>query len=181
MIALRAPSGRVPWATALATAAVLGASTASADAQAPPAAPCETGDRHAEFDFWVGEWDVYMPDGRQAGTNRIEKAERGCLLVEHWSGAGGVTGTSVNFYDPARALWRQLWVSVDGGLIEIEGGLRGGSMILEGFLIGPDGSRQTFRGAWTPNADGSVRQHFETSGDGGRTWETWFDGRYVRR
>ena len=27
--------------------------------------------------------------------------------------------------------------------------------------------------------DGGVRQHFEISQDGGATWATWFDGRYV--
>ena len=33
---------------------------------------------------------------------------------------------------------------------------------------------------WTPNADGSVRQHWRTTKDGGKTWETAFDGKYVR-
>ena len=171
----------VRLARSLAGAAWLTALAAAAAAQTPPAAPCEAGGRHAEFDFWVGEWDVFQPDGRQAGTNAIEKAERGCLLVERWAGAGGSTGTSVNFYDPGRARWRQLWVSPSGGIIEIEGGLRDGSMVLEGELVERDGSRQPFRGTWTPNEDGSVRQHFEISEDGGRTWATWFEGRYVRR
>ncbi len=33
---------------------------------------------------------------------------------------------------------------------------------------------------WTPNADGSVRQHWETSEDG-KTWKTAFDGLYTPR
>jgi hypothetical protein len=33
---------------------------------------------------------------------------------------------------------------------------------------------------WTPMADGSVRQLWESSIDGGRTWAVLFDGRYVR-
>ena len=32
---------------------------------------------------------------------------------------------------------------------------------------------------WTPNADGSVRQRWRTSADGGKTWQTAFDGPYV--
>ena len=32
---------------------------------------------------------------------------------------------------------------------------------------------------WTPNADGSVRQRWRTSADGGKTWQTAFDGHYV--
>ena len=160
-------------------ALLLAASPAAA--QGAPPTPCMDGGRYAEFDFWVGAWDVFIPDGRQAGTNLIEKAEQGCVLVERWSGAGGSTGTSVNFYDPGRARWRQLWVSPNGGVIDIEGGLHEGSMVLEGTLTNAAGASQPFRGAWTPNADGSVRQHFEVSSDGGETWATWFDGRYVRR
>jgi hypothetical protein len=156
-------------------------SPARSAAQTAPSAPCEAGGPHADFDFWVGEWDVFTPDGRQAGTNRIEKSERGCLLVEHWTSAEGDTGTSINFYDPARARWRQVWVSFNGGVIEIQGGLREGSMVLGGVLANPDGRTQPFRGSWTPNEDGSVRQHFEISENGGRTWTTWFDGRYVPR
>jgi hypothetical protein len=76
----------------------------------------------ADFDFWVGEWDVTVPDGRRAGTNHIEKMERGCLLVERWTGAVGGTGMSMNYYDPAKARWLQLWVSSNGVVIEIEGG-----------------------------------------------------------
>lgn len=160
--------------------ALLAVSTPVAAQNAPPA-PCQDSARFAEFDFWVGKWDVFIRDGTQAGTNRIEKIERGCLLVEHWSGAAGGTGTSLNFYDPERELWRQLWVSANGVVIDIEGALHGGAMVLEGSLIDAAGQRQPFRGTWTPNADGSVRQHFEISEDDGATWSTWFDGRYVRR
>jgi hypothetical protein len=168
-----------PAALHLVTVAVLLTALPLA-AQVPPA-PCEDGGRYADFDFWVGEWDVFAPNDQQAGTNRIEKTERGCLIVEHWTGAAGGTGTSVNFYDPTRTRWRQLWVSANGVVIDIEGGLRDGSMRLAGALINAAGQRRPFRGTWTPNADGSVRQHFEISADEGRTWTTWFDGRYVPR
>jgi hypothetical protein len=165
--------------TPAALALFLAASPAKAQ-RAPPTA-CHGGEHYSDFDFWVGEWDVTVPDGRTAGTNRIEKVQEDCLVVEHWTGVGGVTGTSFNFYDPGRERWRQLWVGGDGGVIDIEGALRDGSMVLEGTLASPGGQSQPFRGTWTPNADGSVRQHFEVSQDGGKTWGTWFDGKYVRR
>jgi len=159
----------------------LGLAASATIAQTPATPPCEQGGRYADFDFWVGEWDVFSPDGVQAGTNRIEKAQRGCVLVEHWTGAGGGTGTSFNHWHPGAARWVQLWVSGGGTIIDIEGGLRGDAMILAGTLINPHGESQPFRGTWTPNPDGSVRQLFEISPDGGRSWTTWFDGRYVRR
>jgi len=168
-----------PLALALVAFAV---ASSSAAGQSTPPAPCQV-DRapYADFDFWVGDWDVFAPNGDQAGTNRIEKIERGCLLLESWTGASGGTGKSMNFYDPERDLWRQIWVSGNGDVIEIEGELRDASMVLEGRLVDSAGAPQPFRGTWTPNADGSVRQHFEISEDQGRTWSTWFDGRYVRR
>jgi hypothetical protein len=177
----RATPAIIRAAAALAIVTASSLSAAPAEAQSPPPAPCEAGGPYADFDFWVGEWDVSVPDGRRAGTNSIEKAEQGCLLVERWTGARGGTGTSMNYYDPAKSRWQQLWVSSNGVVIEIEGGLRDGSMVLAGALTSADGTSQPFRGTWTPSADGSVRQHFEISADDGRTWATWFDGRYVRR
>jgi len=153
------------------------ASGAGAQTPAPPA--CEAAP-YRRFDFWVGEWDVFLPDGTRAGSNVIDSTEGGCLLVETWTGATGSTGTSVNFWHPAQSRWIQLWVSSDGTVIEIAGDVVDGSMFLTGTLTGPRGRVQPFRGRWTPNPDGTVRQHFEISPDGA-TWTTWFDSRYVRR
>jgi hypothetical protein len=163
--------GTLVWAALAASPAL---------AQNAPPRPCESGGHYEDFDFWVGEWNVFTPDGRKAGTNRIDKTENGCLILERWTGAGGGTGTSVNYYDPSRETWAQLWVSGNGVVIKIEGELRDGSMVLEGVLIKPGGDSQPFRGTWTPNPDGSVRQFFEISTDQGATWTSWFDGRYVR-
>ena len=44
-----------------------------------------------------------------------------------------------------------------------------------------DGQRRIERITWTPNADGTVRQHWEQSTDGGKTWTTAFDGLYRRK
>jgi hypothetical protein len=151
-----------------------------AAAQTPPPAACVS-PPYRSFDFWIGEWDVFLPDGNRAGSNRIESTEGGCLLVERWSGATGSTGMSVNYFDPGKARWVQLWVSSDGTVIAIDGNVVDGSMVLVGTLTGPRGAVQPFRGRWTPNQDGSVRQHFEISADGGTSWTTWFDSRYVRR
>jgi hypothetical protein len=165
-------------APALSLVGAIAAGPAAAQDTSP--APCQPERApYADFDFWVGAWDVFAPNGDLAGTNRIEKIERGCLLLENWTGSAGGTGKSINFFDPARAQWRQVWVSANGVVIEIEGGLRGTSMVLEGTLTNAAGQTQPFKGTWTPNSDGSVRQHFEISEDQGGTWASWFDGRYV--
>ena len=113
-----------------------------AAAQNPPPTPCLGVEPFSDFGFWVGDWDVYAPNGNQAGTNTSEELEQGCLLLENWTGATGGTGKSINFYDPGRELWRQIWVSSNGVVIEIEGGLRDGSMVLEGTLTNAAGQVQ---------------------------------------
>lgn len=141
-------------------------------------APCEHIEEFKQFDFWLGEWRVVDPQGTYQGSNRIEKTQGGCLLVENWKGAAGTTGTSMNFYDGHAKEWVQVWAS-PGLQLEIRGGLVDGSMVLVGnaFYI-QSGDYYPFRGTWTPMEGGIVRQHFEQSTDGGKTWTTWFDGRY---
>jgi hypothetical protein len=71
-------------------------------------------------------------------------------------------------------------VSDQGRLVQIEGNLEDGAMVLLGRQVAPDGTTQDYRMTISPNADGEVRQVIETSEDGGATWTTGFDGRYVR-
>ncbi len=153
-------------------------SPAAVSAQEAPA-PCGEGGAYDEFDFWVGEWDVFTPDGQRAGSNRIEKVVAGCLLVEHWTSATGATGKSFNYYHPARRQWIQVWVDGQGGVIEVAGRFTDGAMRLVGEHVYPDNRREGFRMRFTPQPDGSVRQFIEQSKDEGATWYVWFDGRYV--
>ncbi len=147
----------------------------------PPPVPCEADTTYRQFDFWVGEWDVFNSEGQQAGTNRIEKLLGGCLLLENWTSARGSEGKSINYYDPIRKRWVQTWVDGQGGIIAVEGGLEDGAMRFEGEHLYPDGRREAYRMSFTPRADGSVRQFIEQSKDGGSTWYVWFDGTYVRK
>ena len=66
-------------------------------------------------------------------------------------------------------------------MLELAGGLVDGKMVLSGERKLRDGRTLTNRITWTPNADGSVRQHWEQSFDGGKVWTTVFDGTYRRR
>ena len=129
-----------------------------------------------QFDFWVGNWNVYNPANELAGTNRIEKVVNGCLLVESWKGAKGGAGKSFNFYDPRRNKWRQVWVSAEGAL-DLQGDLIDGSIRYTGETTGLNGVTQESL-VFTPNADGTVRQLWQQSPDGGNTWRVNFDGLY---
>ncbi len=149
---------------------------------APTPPPCQAAE-YRQFDFWVGHWDVFEPDGQKAGKNVIEPIDGGCALLERWTGSEGMTGTSLNAWDARSRLWRQHWIDSRGGLLRLAGLLQGQRMVLESSGPHPQKPDVTLqqRISWTPQADGSVRQHWERSEDGGKTWTTAFDGRYVRR
>ena len=153
-------------------------------AQAPPAKPpaCVSAE-HRQFDFWIGRWAVFTPDGKHAGENRIEAIDGSCALHERWRGTGGFTGTSLNHWDAVARVWRQHWVDNQGGSLRLAGGVEGGSMVLSGSEPQADkpGAVLRHRISWTPLADGAVRQWWQSSQDDGKTWTTAFDGRYVRQ
>lgn len=136
---------------------------------------CATDAVYHAFDFWLGEWEIYSPDGRFGGTNRIVKEEGGCLVTEHWTGPRGGTGQSMNFYDPVERRWRQVWVS-DGFTIDYAGGPdESGAMALEGHITYLKAEeRFPFRGTWTPLPDDRVRQHLEQQDPETGEWRTWF-------
>ena len=141
------------------------------------------GVEHREFDFWIGDWEVRDPQGKVVGHNRIEKAHDGCVLIEHWTSVAGVTGTSVNIYDRDRGKWHQTWVDSGGGLLQLDGGVVAGAMVLKGEAADADAPSKsaTQRITWTPQPNGDVRQLWESSTDGGKSWKVVFDGRYTKR
>lgn len=174
--------------TATLAAAAACAQTSSAPAPAAAAAPAQpppcSDPVFRDFDFWLGEWDVYGSKGKLAGTNSIRKEEYGCLLTEHWVNTAGQTGQSYNFVDLVTGKWRQVWVSA-GATIDYEGGLDDkGAMVLEGTIgygAGQPGNGAKFRGTWTPNKDGTVTQHFQQFDDQKGEWTDWFVGTYKRK
>ena len=141
------------------------------------ARPCELLAEYQQFDFWVGAWDV-MSAGQTAGENRIDKLVQGCMLVENWTSAGGGTGKSINYFDPGKRKWIQVWMDSGGGLIQVEGELVDGSMDFRGTHTYRDGRVEQYRMKFTPLEDGNVRQFIEQSKDDGETWYVWFDGSY---
>lgn len=148
----------------------------------PPAAaaPACSRPQHRAFDFWEGSWEVTGPKGKVAGQNRIERILSGCALQEHWTGTSGVRGTSFNWYEPADGKWHQLWLSEDGLVLRLAGGLREGAMVLEGEAPGADGKLERQRITWSVLPGGKVRQLWEASADG-QSWRVVFDGTYARK
>lgn len=137
--------------------------------------------QHHQFDFWLGEWEVFDPDGRLVGHNRITRAVRGCGLREQWRGRRGLLGTSLNSWSQERGQWHQTWIDSAGTLLLLDGGMRDGAMVLEGTAADEQSRALRHRISWSV-MDGNpdrVRQLWQTATDEG-DWETAFDGRYHR-
>ena len=156
----------------------------NAFAQTPPAPPTCAGGQHRAFDFWIGEWDAYVSGtDNLAGRSSIKSEDAGCVITEHWQSVRQpYSGRSLNIYDRATGQWNQFWVDSTGEVTRFVGGPHQGGMRLTdpaniaAGQPGPTHTRMTF----TPNPDGSVRQHGESSPDG-QIWTTTYDFTYRRR
>jgi hypothetical protein len=151
--------------------------TQGSSSSAPPCA----GPEYRQFDFWVGEWVVHNTKGGQVGTSRIEKIENGCGILEMWTNARSITGRSINVYRPASRTWAQAWAGSDGLTLILEGTFNAGRMVLQGESIGPKGERLHNRVTWSLVETVKVRQFWEQSTDGGKTWAVAFEGVYTRK
>jgi hypothetical protein len=153
------------------------------DAQASGRTPCSLPE-YRQFDFWVGEWVVTGADGKLAGTNTIDRLFNGCAIQEHWIGSGGSHGTSINTYDVSTSRWHQSWVDDQGQLLLLDGHFADGAMTLTGEATSlTTRERHLNRIIWRrENGDPNrVRQVWDVSPDGGKTWKTVFNGLYTRK
>lgn len=149
------------------------------DTSTPASKPC-SGPEHRQFDYWIGEWDVTTPDGKAAGTNRIESILGGCVLHESWRSTSGKSeGHSFNVYG-RDGKWHQTWVDNGGTLLELVGGLEAGRMVMSQERVGPDGNKALHEISWTKLETGQVKQHWRVTTDGGETWNDAFVGIYTR-
>lgn len=139
--------------------------------------PCSA-EQYRQFDFWLGEWQV-TANQQLAGYNKISKAHNGCVLTEQYDTPGGYTGQSLNSFNAQTGLWHQTWMDNSGTVLLLDGGLKGKAMVMEGEGKDPQGNPVLHRITWTPNDDGSVRQHWQTKGSDGQ-WSTAFDGLYIK-
>lgn len=175
----------MPYSLLLALAVQTGAA-AAATPPLPPA-PCASA-VYREFEFWVGDWDVYpnIADPAKApliAHSKIEKLYGGCAIRENWMPIKGTGGGSLNAPDPVTGRWHQYWLDGSGGRVEFDGGVTStGAMVLTEFWRGVNGPGKdgVIRMTYTPQGDGSVRQHGEVSADHGLSWSTSFDFVYRR-
>lgn len=155
--------------------------SAQTSSAAAAAQPCRASEAYRQLDFWVGEWEVQGPKGKTAGTSSVQLILNDCVVFENWTGASGYTGKSFNLYNAQARKWKQIWVDDRGGILEFTGEFKDGAMRYTGQSTAQDGKPVIDRLTFFPLAEGRVRQLWEQSPDQGKTWNTIFDGTYIRR
>lgn len=135
-----------------------------------------------DFDFWLGTWDVYVAGSDQPrAQSHIESIIDSVGVLENYKLLQGpYQGKSINKYNAARQRWEQLWIDNGGLSLFLSGNLEGKAMVMT------DEERPLSEGTinkirWEPQANGDVRQTWTSSTDGGKTWNTVFDGMYKRK
>jgi hypothetical protein len=133
-----------------------------------PGRPCNE-PLHRQFDFWVGEWNVFNTSNEFIGTNVVTSELDGCLVQEHWIGSNGTRGRSLNTYDSETGQWHQDWASqipvpsALTGRLRTAGGIVDGTMVLDGVRHATGGFTFLDHWTWSVDAGGNVIQSSLTS------------------
>jgi hypothetical protein len=144
-------------------------------------APCDT-PKHQEFDFWVGDWNVYSAKGELIGINKILKMQSNCVMQENWESRKSPNkGTSYNYVDVTDNTWNQVWIDNSGYSLVLQGNLKGKSMVLKSELVKGKQGDYYNRVTWTPNSDGSVTQLWEYISPEGKVIQEAFRGIYKKK
>ncbi|MCI0488124.1 MAG: tetratricopeptide repeat protein [Blastocatellia bacterium] len=143
--------------------------------------PCAFSPQSRQFDFWVGEWNVENPQGQRVGTNSVQLILGDCVVFENWTGGSGGSGKSFNFYNAATGKWQQTWVDDVGSVLEFTGEFKDGAIRYTAETPLQGGGKTLHRLTFFPISKDHVRQLWEQSTDGGKTWAVAFDGQYKRK
>lgn len=152
-------------------------------AQQLPSKPCSTDSIYRQFDFWIGDWEVFGPKGK-AGDSKIERILDSCVILENWNSARqGYSGKSFNTYNASTKQWQQTWVDNSGGSTEYLRGQAGKDVMVfyADDNIGTNGKKFLRRLSFYKLSSDKVRQHGERSDDEGKSWTTEYDLEYRRK
>ncbi len=145
-------------------------------------ATCELPE-HKQFNFWLGEWDVFDKSGKLVGQNSINQDYNNCVIKETYRtvAESGYKGESLNLLNQSTKKWHQSWVDNTGLLLLLDGGWNGHAMELRGEVIGSDGKTTLHKIKWVPQKNGDVHQVWDSSTDAGTHWNNLFYGVYQKR
>jgi len=146
--------------------------------------PCKQLAEARWFDFWVGDWEVYVTGTNNlAGHSKIEKIAGDCAILENWtSTAGNFNGKSINFFNSQTLKWEQHWIGSAGGYQKFEHGeYKESAMHFSFTRTNTNGTETKGRFNFFNQGPDQVRQFSESSTDQGKTWTVDYDFTYNRK
>lgn len=147
-------------------------------AQAPPTCIAPEA---AQFDFWVGEWDLTWGENLR-GTNSVRKLWNACTIEENFTDPNtNLQGKSWSVYDPKKKKWQQTWIDNNGSYMLFEGEFKDGQMLLSRQQSNAQGELQHFKMLFYNIAQNSFDWAWQQSKDNCQTWETLWQIHYQRR
>lgn len=158
----------------------------SATAASSPPSPCAAREQR-QLEFWVGEWDLTWPGEKPGetvhGTNSIRRVLETCVVEENFSGEAAMhlRGMSLSIYDTRAGKWKQTWVDNEGGYLDFVGEFKDGKMILARDAVRLDGTKVVQRMVFKNITQSEFDWSWESSSDGGKTWQVLWPIHYKRK
>ena len=168
----------------LVAALALIAAPAAAQAPANPAETCRNDPRFRQQDFTLGSWDVYTGE-KKTDEVTMTLILNDCAIEEHWTKTDGhPTGNGIGLFNYSRLLgsWGYTWATDDGAATVFRGNLvKPGEMRYVTEKPLPGGKVRLRHWALYAMPNGTVRELAIGTEDGGATWTTDYDLKWVRR
>lgn len=141
-----------------------------------------------QFDFWIGEWEVFGKNGRKAGDSKISLILDSCIILEEWTSAGVMqglryAGKSFNSWNASLKQWQQTWVDNTGNTTAYTKGTFENNKIIfytDPFPFSKD-TIATRRLTFFDLGKDKVRQFSEITKDNGGSWMPEYDLEYRRK
>ena len=153
----------------------------SIKAQAPNTKPCSD-KAYYQFDFWIGNWNVFNSEGKLIGENHIKSMPNACAIQENWTSTNGNSlGTSYSYYDISDKKWHQLWIDNKGFVLETNGSYKNNEMILTSEVVQNQKQPYYNKIIWKKNNNGSVTQIWQYLSPDHKLIKEAFKGIYKRK
>ena len=148
------------------------------------AGSCVSRAQNHQFDFMIGDWNIYTghgtPNGAPQGHATFNSDLGACLIEEHNSETPDYRGWSFNSWSLVTQQWHRTYVDNEGHRIALSGGLSGKAMVMAGTQNSPSGPVM-IRVTWDPQSTTEVLQTWEFSRNGGTTWPMRREFSYIKQ
>lgn len=116
------------------------------------------------------------------GTNKITRILDGCVVQEEFSSpAAHYRGTSLSIFDTTAGKWKQTWVDTGGAYLDFIGEFKDGQMVLQREATDAKGVKSLQRMVFKNIAANEFDWSWESSTDGGKTWQVNWPIHYKRK